>query len=371
MTRQVQWRSAAITAALLLVRAAVVCAQGWVVEASAGAADYEAVAGAAGSAHAIVGIHRDAPTWVTLATGIPLDSAGVPWLAGGVGGRWSRPLRGVQVGVDGSVLGFGYRSSTFDGSGGGATAIALPFVALAVPRGTLEIRTGVLHHTSVFSGSRTWRTLLETGARGTLLLPRGLGAVAEARLLRGPEATYPWAGGTLYYGRGPMTAWASAGRWMADSLNVGGWGIGARLTLPGRLALRAAYERQPQDPLYWNGARTGWTIGLGRAFGARVAHERPPPHPAAFRTAAGEVVLSVPVAEAGGALSVAGDFTGWEPVAMKQRNGAWEARFELAPGVYHFAFRREDGSWFLPDSVQNRVDDGFGGMNGVLVVVAP
>ncbi len=49
---------------------------------------------------------------------------------------------------------------------------------------------------------------------------------------------------------------------------------------------------------------------------------------------------------------------------------AFPDSFELAPGVYHFSFQLSDGSWFLPDSVRNRVEDGFGGVNGVLVVVA-
>jgi 1,4-alpha-glucan branching enzyme len=73
----------------------------------------------------------------------------------------------------------------------------------------------------------------------------------------------------------------------------------------------------------------------------------------------------------GEAPSVAGDFTDWSSVRMTRVDGEWEASFQLAPGVYHYSFQRADGSWFLPDSVQNRVDDGFGGANGVLVVTEP
>ena len=66
--------------------------------------------------------------------------------------------------------------------------------------------------------------------------------------------------------------------------------------------------------------------------------------------------------------SIAGDFTDWEPVPMRRNGDQWEASFDLEPGVYHYSFVRSDGSWFLPDTIRNRVDDGFGGMNAVLVV---
>ena len=369
MSRRVGTRGAVGAAALLLCSALAAPGQSWVVDASAGAAEYDGVAGEVGGVNAILGVRREAPTWLFLSAGVPLDSAAIPWLAGGAGGRWSWPVRGVEVGVDAAAIGFGYQASNPDATGGGATAIALPFVSFGVPLGTLELRSGVLHHTTVFDGERSWRTVHDSGARGTFLLPRGLVLLAEGRMVRGPEATYPYAGASLQYVRGPVTAWASAGRWMADSLSEGGWGLGARASLPGRLAIRASYEREPQDPLYWNGSRSSWTIGLSRAFGARSAFEVRLPPPEAFRTAPGDVVIRISREESAGPVSIAGDFTQWEPVAMEVREGAWEARFDLAPGVYHYSFRRADGSWFLPDSVQNRVDDGFGGVNGVLVVV--
>jgi hypothetical protein len=83
------------------------------------------------------------------------------------------------------------------------------------------------------------------------------------------------------------------------------------------------------------------------------------------------VVVRVPIAESAEMPSIAGDFTAWESVAMRRAEGVWEASFELTPGVYHYSFVRPDGSWFLPQSVKNRVDDGFGGTNAVLVVAAP
>ena len=50
------------------------------------------------------------------------------------------------------------------------------------------------------------------------------------------------------------------------------------------------------------------------------------------------------------------------------RARAGSTRPELAPGVYHYAFVAEDGTWFVPESVPGRQDDGMGGHTAVLVV---
>lgn len=371
MTRRDRIRSIAAAAVLLLLSSVAAAAQSWIAEASAGAAEYDALAGEVGSVHAIVSVRREGARWLSLSAGLPLGADGIPWLAGGVGGRWSRPFRGLEIGLEAAGIGFGYQLSDPDATGGGATGIALPFLSFPVPAGRVELRSGLLHHTTVFDGERSWRSVHDSQARGTLLLPRGLVLLAEGRVVRGPEATYPFAGATLQMVRSRVTGWVSAGRWMADSLDQGGWGAGVRATLPGRMELRASYEREPQDPLYFNGARTSWSVGLSRAFGRAAPFEARVPPPEAFRSSAGAVVISVPREEAAGPLAIAGDFTDWEPVPMEAAEEGWEARFELPPGVYHYSFRRPDGTWFLPDSVRNRVDDGFGGMNGVLVVVGP
>lgn len=171
--------------------------------------------------------------------------------------------------------------------------------------------------------------------------------------------------------RGPATAWISAGRWLDDQLDEGEWGAGVRLALPASLTLRASYERAANDPLYWNGSRSAWSIGLSRAFGARRAATFGRSRREAVYRAGEEIVLRVTAAEAGeGVPLIAGDFTGWDPVPMMQVGGEWEARFTLEEGMYRFAFRREAGQWFLPERVRSRADDGFGGENGVLVVVS-
>ncbi|MQA90100.1 MAG: hypothetical protein GEU90_07685 [Gemmatimonas sp.] len=356
--------------ALSICQLAVVAVAGqeWVVDVSAGSSEYEAVAGEVGSANAIVGLRRDAPTWLSFSAGVPLDSAGVPWASAGAGGRWSRLLGRAELGVAAMALGFGYRVSELETTGGGATLVGLPFVSFGRANARVELRTGVMHHTAFFDDERTSRTVQESGIDAALAIGHGASLGAEGRLVLASEGTYPYAGVSIQFARGPISAWARGGRWVAGTLDDGGWGLGGRVSLPARLSLRVAYERVPEDPLYWNGSRKAWTVGVSRSLGRRASLDAALPPPDVFQAPSGSVVMSLPANEVAGAPSVAGDFTQWEPVPMQLRDGVWEASFRLSPGVYHYSFLRVDGSWFLPESVRNRVDDGFGGVNGVLVV---
>lgn len=362
-------RAALYLGLALLFPSGAAAAQGWVVDASAGAAEYEAVAGAAGSLHAMLTVRREGTSWLSLSAGAPLDSAAIPWAAAGGGTRLSRGVGGgFDVGADLGVVGFGYEISELDATGGGATLIALPFVAFDMARSRVELRSGALHHTTFFDGESDFRTVLDTGIRGSLTLSPIVRLEAEGRVVRDATTTYPFAGAAAEVAAGPATLWLRGGRWFADELDASGWGIGARMPLAAGVVLRAAFDQDTDDPLYWNGPRSGWTVGLSRALGGRTRSGANLPLPESFRRPAGTVVLRVPIDESGEVPSVAGDFTEWETVPMRRGTGGWEATFELSPGVYHYSFVRPDGTWFLPTSIENRVDDGFGGTNAVLVV---
>lgn len=347
-------------------------AQRWIVEASAGAAEYDALAGEVGSTNVIVGARREGRVWTAAYGGIPVDSAAVPWIAGGAGGRWSAPVRGLQAGLDGGLLGYGFRAGQPGRSGGGATVWAMPFVGRRAGILHLEGYAGATHHATRFDGDAAGRTLVEGGVRSAVVVADRLSLISAGRVVRAEEAVYPYAGGRMEMARGTAAAWVSAGRWLHDELDDSEWGVGVRFGLPAALTLRASYERAANDPLYWNGARSAWSIGLSRAFGGTPAAVLERSAREAVYGAGEEIVLRVTAEEAGeGVPLVAGDFTGWEPIRMKRVAGGWEARFTLAEGMYRFAFRREAGQWFLPERVRSRADDGFGGENGVLMVVSP
>jgi 1,4-alpha-glucan branching enzyme len=80
-------------------------------------------------------------------------------------------------------------------------------------------------------------------------------------------------------------------------------------------------------------------------------------------------VIAIPVSAAPGAgVSIAGDFTGWQLAPMEREGSMWVVRLPIEPGVYRYAFRSDDGRWFVPESVASRRDDGMGGHVAVLVV---
>ena len=69
---------------------------------------------------------------------------------------------------------------------------------------------------------------------------------------------------------------------------------------------------------------------------------------------------------------LAGDFTNWQPVHTMTRTerGVWSVVVPLAPGVHNYAFI-VDGDRWMPDPNAPAVNDGFGGMNSRLAVLAP
>jgi hypothetical protein len=70
-------------------------------------------------------------------------------------------------------------------------------------------------------------------------------------------------------------------------------------------------------------------------------------------------------------VSLAGDFTGWQPQYQMTRsdNGAWTIVVPLNAGVHEYAFII-DGERWVADPLAPAVDDGFGGQNSKLAVLA-
>jgi hypothetical protein len=71
-------------------------------------------------------------------------------------------------------------------------------------------------------------------------------------------------------------------------------------------------------------------------------------------------------------VTLAGDFTDWQPAHAMTRTGpgVWTVVVPLSPGIHNYAFI-VDGERWVPDPNAPAVDDGFGGMNSRLAVLAP
>lgn len=165
---------------------------------------------------------------------------------------------------------------------------------------------------------------------------------------------------------GPATAFGTVRLQEARSGTEAGGELGVMLELGSRTTLIALLSEPVTDPLY------GTRSGFGASIGASVRLHATPGRagiavigpPAAGRRS---VTLRVRALTTP-AVSAAGSFNGWTPVAMRRDGEEWTLTLHLEPGSYTFAFQKADGSWFVPDDAPGIVDDGFGQRNATLVV---
>jgi hypothetical protein len=151
---------------------------------------------------------------------------------------------------------------------------------------------------------------------------------------------------------------------VAGGLDRTAWSAGAGAAVGPGIELQLGARGNAFDPLYLSASRTSVWGGLNLRLGGSRAFAAP----VATRARDGRATIALPARAARGAPSIAGDFTGWKPVPMQRDGSRWTYATELAPGVYHYAFVAEDGTWFVPDGVPGRQDDGMGGQVAVLVV---
>ena len=71
-------------------------------------------------------------------------------------------------------------------------------------------------------------------------------------------------------------------------------------------------------------------------------------------------------------VELAGSFTGWQPAYALQPSpdGVWTVVLPITPGVHDYVFI-VDGERWVPDPYAPHVDDGFGGTNSRLTLLAP
>jgi hypothetical protein len=106
-------------------------------------------------------------------------------------------------------------------------------------------------------------------------------------------------------------------------------------------------------------------VGVSILIGARP---KAPEVPVAARYENGVATIRLPSKLFASPPQVAGDFNNWTPVAMERDGETWRYSVAARPGVYNYAFVASDGTWYVPDGVPGRKDDGMGGHVAVLVV---
>jgi hypothetical protein len=341
-------------------------AQGWTLDIYAGRVMHDQVHSSVGTHNGVLSLRNSGRSggWFFMTAAVPFAAADPVWATTGLGRRFALPAGRMSAGADVGAHGYGYRDPSLEEFGTGATFSALPFLALSSAAARVELRSGLVHYMGSFSGASQRRTLHETGVRVVVQAVPRLTLTGESTYARAEEANYPYAGGRASLDHGAGNVWASAGRWFSDALPEASWSAGASIRLGPRFELWASVQNESSDPLYWNGSRQGWNIGMSRRLGRTVVPAASIP----ARIVGDRVTIRIPRAGVKGAPFIAGDFTGWRPVAMDRSGEFWSASFALPPGQYSYAFRTAGGDWFVPESVQGRRPDGFGGFVAILMV---
>ncbi|MBI3491083.1 MAG: hypothetical protein HY047_04750 [Acidobacteria bacterium] len=343
--------------------------QGWALDVSAGRVVYDPASASASTNNAISTLRYDASAgaWVYGSAAIPLQSSASEWGAFGAGGRFlpsASSSRRVNIGADLSGQGVLFHDGVANQTGNGFSVDALPFVSVSAGAGSLEMRGGWRGHTLSYAGVTDNRGVMETGARASY------GSIvrveADGRWVRASEGTYPFLGGTLFYGGAPIQAWVQAGKWLSPVLDDVAWSGGLNVALGRQATLWGTVRQDAPDPLYWNVARRTWSVGVTRRLGRGAPALVPL---SASRSEAGVVTIRVSASDVPGTVvAIGGDFNTWQPLPMRREGSEWVLRLPLAPGVYHYAFRSGTDTWFVPPSAAGRHDDGMGGFAAVLVV---
>jgi hypothetical protein len=363
------WEVLAASAALCLASAACeppsAAAQPWVADVSLGQAAHQLRTGPVNTLGGQVGVRLEGPLWLHGAAGLPFDDAGVPWAAAGAGARLRFALLFGAAGADVGAQGFGYSDPLRDVSGSGAVLEFLPLLELSAGPARVEMRSGAVHYTRSDSDTAFSRTAHRSDVRAFVGQGR-LSGFAEARVLRAEDGAFPFAGGAVEADVGGAAVWAEAGSWFAEGIRRPSWGAGVRVPVGTTSGVFASVRQDTNDPLFREPPRRSWAVGLShRLGGARAAA---PAASLAPVLAGHRATFRVAGVDARAQPSVAGDFTGWQAVPMRRDGDGWAVTLRVSPGVHRYAFRRADGTWFVPAGTPGRRADGMGGFSAVLVV---
>jgi len=343
--------------------------QGWTADLQAGQASYETAPLDSRSTNAILGLrHQVDRRFFQTAVAAPLASGDLFWGVVSMGDRLAFRTGVAELGLDAAGLLHVHRDPGVEGMGGGGRGEFLPVLSLSAGILVMELRSGVSLYRGEVAGERWSRDLHVSDVNVFLPLGPQARLGGELRHLRTRDEAYTFLGSSASSALGRGGVWGSVGTWvsgLSDDAPSLGWSAGGSLAAAPGTDLWLTVRREPFDPLFLGSARTSWGVGVSQRLGR--ARTPPPPTGAEYRSG-GATVLRLPLGEATRPPSVAGDFSRWEPLPMHRFGTHWRIDLDLAPGVYHFAFRHPDGTWFVPEATPNRREDGMGGWVAVLVV---
>jgi hypothetical protein len=349
--------------AFCLLSAAPASAQQWSADLYAGGTRYDALASFAGAINMVGNLRVESSRlFAYLSAAAPLDGDAPVWSTLGGGVRVGRALgHGLRIGLELDGDGYAFRHTTGE-TGGGLASHVMPLVAWTRGVAGVQLRGGRHDHHVDVAGSTSSRHLYEAAVRGALGDVERF-AIADVRVLAAAGEHYPMARLQLGGSVGRARVWSTAGRWFGDRLSETTWGAGTSVDVGARGEVWASVRREAADPLYLSPTRTSWNVGYSLKLGRSSAAMQPP------LVRNGSLVVRLPRrAAARAAPSVAGEFSNWEPLAMRTTGDEWQVEIPVQPGVYRFAFVSAAGEWFVPEGYPGRMDDDMGGHIAIVVV---
>jgi hypothetical protein len=343
-------------------------AQLWHIDSYAGQASYDAAPGADASRSGILGLRfNQDDRFFTATAAMPFSDAALAWGALALGDRVAFRRGGLVAGVDVSLLAHGQRDALVETTGHGWMAGILPMLSHNVGPAAVELRSGPRLYRAQHGEAEWDRTFWTTELRAGLAPGPGLHLEAEVRDDRGEaDERYRRAGVSAATLLGPVAAHGSLGSWVDGPDDAAlEWSLSLSMPVLERGRVFATARHESFDPHFLGAARTSWGIGASIRVGGSRA---PAPAAGAESRESGRVIVRVPLRDAQSQPFIAGDFSNWEPVPMHRHGLEWRYTADLSPGVYRYAFRDRDGTWFVPAGVPQRVDDGMSGWNAILVV---
>jgi hypothetical protein len=333
------------------------------VDAAVGGASHEAVTAHVDTNSALLAVRREGTAWMQLAGGLPLGSGGTSWGSFSGGTEMLSPGR-FRAGVHAGGQGYLYSTEASSSDGWGAIGEAGPIFRYGWSAAEIEFRSGGIASRTVVDGNSHSRFLFSNAAEVGVLIPAGARVGAAAQYVRADGRGYPLLAATLSQAWSRGGWWARLGHWWTDEVENPEWSVGAYANAGQRFQLHALVRQETNDPIYLRYPRRSWSVGLSVVLGRRRAAT-----PVAPIVLDGSLVtIRIPSSEAASPPAIAGDFNSWKPLPMVRDGEYWSASISVQPGIYRFSFRSDDGTWFLPPVIANRVEDGFGGEDGVLVV---
>jgi hypothetical protein len=369
---------------LLLMTSSALRAQQWNVDAQAGRIHSALDPNAPQSQTVALGLrYDDEVTLLRVSGGVPMTSADPLW--GSIAGarrivtRTGAMMFGVDVGGHAVVLhdrvqptrqfprGGIFNPPEMDVepslSGSAFAAEALPVIGYEGLRTQAYLRAGVSHYASRFGDQSIDRTVRLADGQLTFAPSSSLMIMPAVRHYRAAEGNYTYTGVSALAGNNQVNGWATVGQWLSADASTP-WAAGASVRLHERAVVSGSVRRDVIDPLYLAPPQTAWNIGVSVLVGGKLLGA--PPVPARYD--GGRATIRLSTKDAPASLRIAGDFNDWKPAPMQRSGDDWTFTTALKPGVYNYAFVKEDGEWFVPAKYPGRKDDGMGGHVAVLVV---